>query len=190
MFRALALSASLAVAALGLPGAASSQVTQTPQQPYAHLHSRPIKALSDQQIDDLRAGRGMGYALPAELNGYPGPAHTLENADALMLSPVQRERTKALFEAMKAEAVPLGERLIQQEAELELLFAEKAVTPAKLEAATGAIGVTQGALRAAHLQYHLAMMEVLTPEQVQRYAEARGYGGEHGQEGHGTHTSN
>ena len=155
MSRALVLSAFLAFTALGLSGVASAQVTHTPQQPYAHLHSRPIKALSDQQIADLRAGRGMGYALPAELNGYPGPSHTLENADALRLSAVQRERTKALFEAMKAEAVPLGERLIQQETELERLFAEKAVTPANLESATSAIGVTQGALRAAHLRYHL-----------------------------------
>ncbi|EWY42478.1 hypothetical protein N825_00745 [Skermanella stibiiresistens SB22] len=187
MFQALALSACLAITTLGLSGAASAQVTHTPQQPYAHLQSRPVKALSDQQIADLRAGRGMGYALPAELNGYPGPAHTLENADALMLSPVQRESTKALFEAMKSEVVPLGERLIQQETELERLFAEKAVTPVILETATGAIGVTQGALRAAHLRYHLAMMEVLTPEQAQRYTQARGYGGEHGQEGHGTH---
>jgi hypothetical protein len=187
MFRALALSASLALTTLGLSGAASAQVTHTPQQPYAQLHSRPVKALSDQQIVDLRAGRGMGYALPAELNGYPGPSHTLENADALMLSPVQRERTKALFEAMKAEAAPLGERLIEQETELDRLFAERAVTPARLEAATSAIGVTQGALRAAHLRYHLMMVEVLTPEQVQRYAEARGYSSGHKQEGHSDH---
>jgi hypothetical protein len=32
---------------------------------------RSIKALSDQQVSDLRAGRGMGLALAAELNGYP-----------------------------------------------------------------------------------------------------------------------
>jgi Spy/CpxP family protein refolding chaperone len=102
-----------------------------------------------------------------------------------MLSPAQRERTKALFDAMKAEAIPLGEHLIQQEAELERLFAEQAVTPANLVKATGAIGVTQGELRAAHLRYHLAMIEVLTPEQIQRYREVRGYG--HGQEGHSDH---
>ena len=58
----------------------------------------------------------MGLALPAELNGYPGPSHVLENADALGLSAEQREHTKGLFEAMKAEAVPVGERLIEQEA--------------------------------------------------------------------------
>jgi hypothetical protein len=187
MFRVLAFSAALALTMFGLLDAPTAQVTHTPQQqPYAHLHSRPIKALSDQQIADLRAGRGMGYALPAELNGYPGPSHTLENADALMLSSVQRERTKSLFDAMKAEAIPLGEHLIQQEAELERLFAEQAVTPANLVKATGAIGVTQGELRAAHLRYHLAMIEVLTPEQAQRYREVRGYGGD-GQEGHSDH---
>ena len=78
----------------------------------------------------------MGLALPAELNGYPGPSHVLENADALGLSAEQRERTKGLFEAMKAEAVPVGERLIEQEAKLDRLFAERAITPANLNAAT------------------------------------------------------
>ena len=51
-----------------------------------------MKSLSDQQLSDLRAGRGMGMALPAELNGYPGPVHVLELADALGLTPEQREK--------------------------------------------------------------------------------------------------
>jgi hypothetical protein len=38
------------------------------QQPYAGLEGRPIKALSEQQISDLRAGRGMGLALAARLH--------------------------------------------------------------------------------------------------------------------------
>lgn len=42
--------------------------------PYAGMQSRPIKALSDKQVSDLRAGRGMGLALAAELNGYLGPS--------------------------------------------------------------------------------------------------------------------
>jgi Spy/CpxP family protein refolding chaperone len=146
------------------------------QQPYAGLERRVAKALSDQQLADLRTGRGMGLALPAELNGYPGPVHVLENADRLDLSLTQLERTQTLFEAMKAEAVPLGERLIEQEAELERLFATKAINPASLEGMTATIAKTQGALRASHLRYHLAMMDVLAPEQVRRYAELRGYG--------------
>jgi len=84
-------------------------------QPYAGLQARSIKALSEQQIADLRAGRGMGLALAAELNGYPGPMHVLETADALDLSGQQRTKMQELFAAMKAEAIPLGERLITQE---------------------------------------------------------------------------
>jgi hypothetical protein len=56
------------------------------QSPYAGMQMRLIKALSEQQIADLKAGRGMGLALPAELNGYPGPIHVLELSDELGLS--------------------------------------------------------------------------------------------------------
>jgi hypothetical protein len=59
------------------------------QQPYAGLQNRSIKSLSDQQIADLNAGRGMGLALAAELNGYPGPVHAIELAGELHLSPEQ-----------------------------------------------------------------------------------------------------
>jgi len=148
---------------------------QAAASPYAGMQSRPIKALSDQQLSDLRAGRGMGLALVAELNGYPGPAHVLELAEPLELSAEQRDRTRALREAMTAETVPLGERLIAEEAALDRAFATRSVTPASLESLTAAIGRSQAMLRAAHLRYHLAMVEVLTPEQRRRYNELRGY---------------
>lgn len=147
------------------------------QQPYAGLERRTIKALSEQQIADLRAGRGMGLALAAELNGYPGPMHVLEFADSLHLSDQQRAKMQELFAAMKAEAIPLGERLIAQGADLDKEFANKAITPASLAASTDAIGTTHAALRQAHLKYHLSTVEVLTPAQVQRYGELRGYKG-------------
>jgi Spy/CpxP family protein refolding chaperone len=139
------------------------------------MQHRPVKALSDQQIADLRAGRGMGLALPAELNGYPGPMHVLEHAAALGLTPQQQERTRAMIDAMRAEAIPVGERLIEQETRLDRLFANREITPAALTAATADIGATQARLREAHLKYHLAMMEVLTPEQVAEYRRLRGY---------------
>ena len=125
----------------------------------------------------LRAGRGMGLALPAELNGYPGPTHVLELAGPLGLTPEQRARTEALVVAMKAEAIPLGERLIADEAALDRLFAEKQVTAGTLSAASASVGAAQAALRAAHLRYHLDMIAVLTPEQVAHYTMLRGYGG-------------
>jgi Spy/CpxP family protein refolding chaperone len=147
------------------------------QQPYAGLEARSIKALSEQQIADLRAGRGMGLALAAELNGYPGPMHVLEMADALDLSSQQRAKMQELFAAMKAEALPLGERLIAQEAELDKAFANKTITAATLADSTEAIGATHSALRQTHLKYHLSTVEVLTPAQIQRYTELRGYKG-------------
>jgi Spy/CpxP family protein refolding chaperone len=145
-------------------------------QPYAGLQARPVKALSSEQIDDLKAERGMGLALAAELNGYPGPSHVVELADELHLTPAQRERAQALFAEMKAETVPLGEAVIAAESDLDRQFAARTITQASLTAATDTIGVTQGRLRAAHLKYHLAMLEVLTPEQVKRYGALRGYG--------------
>ncbi len=152
------------------------------QQPYAGLQTRPLKALSAQQIDDLRNGRGMGMALAAELNGYPGPLHVLELADGLGLDAGQRARVAALFEAMKAEAVSLGERLITQERELDRQFAQKSVTPATLEELTASIASVQGALRATHLRYHLLTLEALSSEQAKQYAVLRGYadGVDHG----------
>jgi hypothetical protein len=147
------------------------------QTPYAGMQTRPIKALSDQQIADLRAGRGMGLALAAELNGYPGPSHLLELAAQVGLSDTQRARVGSLFDAMKAETIPIGENLIRQEAALDKLFAEQAITAARLTAATAEIGLTQAALRAAHLKYHLSTVAILEPEQFQRYSRLRGYEG-------------
>jgi Spy/CpxP family protein refolding chaperone len=170
-------------ALLALIAFAPAALAQSPQ-PYAGFEGRLIKALSEQQIADLRAGRGMGLALAAELNGYPGPLHVLELADALDLSGQQRARMQELFAAMKAEAIPLGERLIAQEADLDKAFANKTITAASLAASTEAIGATHSALRQTHLKYHLSTIEVLTPAQVQRYTELRGYkGGTHHPQG-------
>jgi hypothetical protein len=158
------------------------------RQPYAGLQMRPLKALSDEQIAELKAGRGMGLALAAELNGYPGPVHVLELAESLQLSETQRIKVQQLFETMKAETIPLGEMRIAQEADLDRQFASRAVTEASLVRATQAIGTTQAALRAAHLKYHLATVEVLTPVQIGRYSELRGYAnGAHDRNQHSSH---
>src|SRR5690348_1160905 len=89
------------------------------ESPYTGMQSRSVKALSEQQVADLNEGRGMGMALAAELNGYPGPSHVLELADKLDLSTDQRTQVQGLFDSMKTEAIPLGSRLIEQEADLD-----------------------------------------------------------------------
>ena len=146
------------------------------QSPYAGMQNRPVKALSEQQIADLKAGRGMGLALPAELNGYPGPSHLLELADRLELSASQRSRINQLFDSMKAEAVPVGEKLIAQETMLDQQFASRSITPDRLKSATAEIGATQAELRNTHLKYHLETVQILSAQQMQQYATLRGYG--------------
>jgi hypothetical protein len=108
--------ATVTVLALGSLAAAQHQQGHTP---YAGLQNRAVKALSEQQVSDLRSGRGMGLALSAELNGYPGPLHVLELADQLELSAALRERVRLLYDDMKAEAVPVGETLVAYENELD-----------------------------------------------------------------------
>jgi len=147
------------------------------QTPYAGMQGRSIKALSDQQMSDLAAGRGMGLALAAELNGYPGPSHVLELADKLDLSGDQRAEVRRLFDQMKAEALPLGSKLIEQEADLDKQFADRTVTPESLRTSTAAVATTQGLLREAHLKFHLSTSAILNPPQMAKYAELRGYGG-------------
>lgn len=143
--------------------------------PYAGQQQRAIKALSPEQIAGLREGRGLGMAMPAELNGYPGPLHTLQLAQPLKLSAQQIERTQALYQQMQDEARAGGEAVIAAEAALDRLFREREATSETVAAAAAQAAQASGALRATHLRYHLHMMEVLTPEQVRAYHRLRGY---------------
>jgi len=169
--------AALTTMALAEPAFAQHQHNQTPhnQTPYAGLQQRPVKALSDQQLADLRAGRGMGLALAGELNGYPGPLHVIELADQLQLSSEQRQHVQKLFAEMKAEAMTVGETLIEQERQLDREFAEQRISPVSLNRLTSQIGETQAKLRAVHLKYHLTTAELLSTHQRHRYAQLRGY---------------
>ena len=143
--------------------------------PYAGQQQRDIKALSEQQIADLRAGRGMGLALAAELNGYPGPMHVLELKDQLRLTAEQHRQFQGLFDSMKSEAIEAGEHLIASERTLDRAFAEGKMSPEALSALTARIGEAQGRLRAIHLKYHLTSAELLSRDQRQRYSDLRGY---------------
>ena len=169
----------LALFALILAAMPAAADTAHHGQPYAGLESREIKALSPEEIADLAAGRGMGLALAAELNGYPGPRHVLDLAQELQLTVEQQRETKALFEAMRTETSALGADLIEAERALDLLFSERRATPETVAAATERAGAIEAKLRAAHLRYHLAMIEVLTAGQVRAYGHLRGYATHH-----------
>jgi Spy/CpxP family protein refolding chaperone len=167
MYRLL-LCLALAVA----PTAAS--MAQSPS-PYAGQDRRPIKALSEKEVDDLLEGRGMGLAKAAELNSFPGPLHVLELAAEIGLSDEQRNKTEALHKAMRERAQALGGRIIEAERTLDQTFVAGQIDPTSLQAQVGAIATLQGELRAVHLAAHLAQRALLTSEQVARYDALRGY---------------
>ncbi len=144
-------------------------------QSYAGHTSREIKALSPAQIDDLRSGRGMGLALPAELNGYPGPLHVLDLARQLELSPADEHRVRRLVIEMRAETVPLGESVVEAERALDRLFSERQADREVVAAAVELAASRQAKLRTAHLRYHLIVRGMLTSDQISRYNTLRGY---------------
>lgn len=146
---------------------------------YAAIAARSVKALSDEQIADLRAAKGMGLALAAELNGYPGPLHVLQLADQLELTPSQRVEMQSQVDNMKRDAGALGEDVIALETELDRQFASRSITPASLDEVTSRIGQKQAALRSAHLKYHLSTINTLNAEQVKHDNGLRGYDGHH-----------
>ncbi len=152
-----------------------------PRSPYAGEQDREIKALSPEEVRDLLEGRGASLALAAELNHYPGPKHVIELADELGLKPEQLHAARELEAGVLRDAKALGERIVGKERELDREFRSGRIAPERLRELTGEIGELEGELRVVHLGAHLEMGEVLTPEQVVRYDELRGYGsGVHG----------
>ena len=167
--------------------AALSLAAQAQHSPYAGEERRAIRSLPDEQVRELLAGHGMGLAKAAELNGYPGPMHVLEHADALALTPPQREATQALMAGHRERARGLGRELVEAERRLDDAFARRTVDAAALRTLTGEVGRLQAQLREEHLRTHLEQAALLDPRQVARYNELRGYAGAAAHGGAGSH---
>lgn len=148
--------------------------------PYAGQEARGIKALSQNDIEGLLAGAGTpfgGMAKPAELNGYPGPRHVLDayNTGEFQLTNEQYKQVEALYEEMRSEAIELGKKIIDIENEIDDAFTSKTITNAFIQEKVKESADLYGQLRFVHLKYHLSMVEILTPQQVEQYNELRGY---------------
>lgn len=156
--------------------AAAPASAQQPS-PYTGMTDRAIKALSAEQVRQLETGEGMGFALAAELNRYPGPRHVLDLADSLRLSPEQRAAITEAQGRMSARARALGAELVARERELDALFASGAADSTTVRTLTAEIGRLTGELRYAHLAAHVTVTGVLSAEQRHDYQRLRGYAG-------------
>lgn len=75
----------VAVSSSSSPVQAQAQPTPTPSA-YGELLDTEIRGIDPATIEGYRTGAGLGMALPAELNGYPGPRHVLDLAAELELT--------------------------------------------------------------------------------------------------------
>ena len=146
------------------------------QSDYVGQEKRQIKTLSKDDIHDLQNGNGWGLAKAAELNGVPGPRHLLDMQGDIGLTAGQASRIEEIYSDMKAQAIPLGNKLIEAERALNLAFAKREIDDQKLVKLLDNISSVRKQLRYTHLAAHLQTMPVLKEEQVSLYNELRGYG--------------
>jgi Spy/CpxP family protein refolding chaperone len=142
---------------------------------YAGQEKREVKALSNEEIQALLSGQGLGLAKAAELNHYPGPRHVLDLGTQLPLSETQRAETQKIYDQMHQEAVRLGTLIVDKEKELDRLFAAQVAQSDTLRSLTQQLAQLRGELRFVHLQAHVEMKRLLSPEQVEAYDILRGY---------------
>ena len=163
--RSLCLSASLAalLVASTLPAEA---------QQAGHKGGDP-QAMQAREFRNLQQGRGMGMGRVAELNGYPGPKHVLEHAEALELSEGQIERSREIMSRVKSRAPELGKQVVDAEKQLEAMFAEDNVDAASMDSLLMQIAELRAQLRSLHLTAHLDQAAVLTEAQITKYTELR-----------------
>lgn len=173
------------VTSIALSGCVDRANDEHPSSSYPGLQESEVRGLTPEEIAGLRNGDGMGYALPAELNGYPGPKHVLELADELELNESQRRSTTEIRAGMLEAAKRTGTDLVEAYEALDAEFRSQNIDAERLRNHTARIGSLDGELRSIHMEAHLAMMRVLTHMQILEYSELRGYrSGGHGQHDH------
>ena len=160
-----------------VPKNEESAVKATPTSSgYVYLLDSEIRGLDQDTIEGYLTGKGLGQALPAELNGYPGPRHTIDMAEELELTEEQLAQVQALFDDMQSAVIPLGEKYLESVAELELTFREGTTTGEYLQSQLEKITGIEAQMRYAHLSTHLATIDILSHDQIMQYNMMRGYG--------------
>ena len=139
----------------------------------------PVVAFTQQTTppdrEGLLKGQGMGLAEIAEINNYPGPRHTLDLKNELGLTRDQLKKTEALEKVVASSALTKGEEIVLAEEELSKLFEAGSINEKVLRSKLEEIGKLRADLRFIHLQAHLRMKQILTPDQIKRYAELGGH---------------
>lgn len=156
------------------PGALVGQHDHA-RSPYADMDVDDRTSLPADEVARLRAGEGMGMALAAELNGYPGPRHVLELAGHLALSPEQASTLEEVRRRMTEAATTKGTEILNAEAELAELFRSGRADRRQIEGLSLPVARLRAELRAIHLAAHVETRALLSEEQIRMYRRHRGY---------------
>lgn len=158
-------------------GHGSPAETPTSDSAYADRFDRTaaIRALTPDEIARIERGEGAGFALPAELNGVPGPRHVLDLARDLGLTDDQATRVQGIYDEMRAAVIPAGRFYLDAQRRLEADFRAGTLAETDLPARVAEVSRLEGELAAGHLTAHLQTAKVLTPEQIAAYNGLRGY---------------
>lgn len=142
---------------------------------YAGQGARTVTSLSADEVRDYLAGKGMGLAKPAELNGFPGPAHVLELATELALTSEQRLAIEQAKSRMLVRAKSAGERYVTAEMAVDALMRSSDPKSADVAARLAAADAVRAEIRMAHIEAHLEITPLLSASQRSKYSVLRGY---------------
>ena len=166
------------IAAVGLAGLTAGTTVTRAQHAHGgagghaegHLAAQACASEFEKVVGE---GRGFGLAFAADQNGYPGPMHVLELKDRLKLTADQEAKGRELMHAMFTESRPKGARLLEAEAKLRRLFAERVADAATVRAAVAEVERARTEVRLVHLLTHLTTRDLLIEDQRRIYHEAR-----------------
>src|SRR5213592_2364397 len=164
------------IAAVGLAGLAAGATATRAQHAHggAGAQGHQVAQTCASEFEKVVGeGRGFGLAFAADQNGYPGPMHVLELRDRLKLTADQEAKARDLMHAMFAESRPKSVRLLEAEAKLRRLFAERAADEAAVRAAVAEVERARSEVRLVHLLAHLKTRDLLSEDQRRLYHEAR-----------------
>lgn len=133
----------------------------------------PIKSLSISDYKAYQNGDEMGMTQVAELNNYPAAEAVLSYEKDLKLSSTQKSQLKAAVDALDFKAREMGRFILQHEKKLNELFATGKANEGSLIYYCNQIGLYQGELRNAHLQAHLKVRRILSPDQLKKYSRLK-----------------
>ena len=170
ILRPVALSSAVMVVALFATTASVSWGQHGHGHAGGHQAAEACSAEFDKVVGE---GRGFGLAFAADQNGYPGPLHVLELKDQLKLTADQEAKAQALLHAMFAQSKPKSAQLLEAEAKLRRLFADRAADDAAVRAAVAEVERARAEVRLVHLLTHLKTRDLLTEDQRRIYHEAR-----------------